>query len=75
MGAVTDSALELARDIAAEYADDRDAGIRRWARGQILGARRLAMLLDYAAADSAQDEFDSIEGRLKKPTPAPEDTP
>ena len=75
MTAVTDIALELASDIAAKYADESDAGIRRWACGQIMGAWRLAMRLDYDAAESALDAFKSIEGRLEKPTPEPGDTP
>lgn len=66
MGAPTDTALQLARDIEAEVAalrhvDDDD---RRCAARQIWGAWRLAMRLDYPAADRAKDEFTVIERRI-----------
>lgn len=66
MGSPTDTALQLARDIEAEVAalrhvDDDD---RRCAARQILGAWRLAMRLDYPAADEATDEFTAIERRV-----------
>jgi hypothetical protein len=66
MGAPTDTALQLARDIEAEVAADphADDGDRRGAARQILGAWRLAMRLDYPAADEATDEFTAIERRV-----------
>lgn len=70
MGAVTDSALELARRIEAEIADgkhfDDDSKRRasRRASWEIFGIWRLAMYLDPVAASAARQEFDGIERRL-----------
>lgn len=66
MGAATDAALQLARDIEAEVAAHRhvDENDRRCAAREILGAWRLAMRLDYPAADRATGEFTVIERRI-----------
>ena len=70
MGAVTDIALELARDIAAEIADpqhfDDEARrlVARLSSWEIFGVWRLAMRLDPEAASAAQKEFDGIRQGL-----------
>ena len=71
MGAVTEMALSLAREIAADGCDGLDINMRTWRRGQIVGILRMALQLDFDAAWKARPQFDTFIDQLKYREQAP----
>lgn len=64
MGAVTEEALALAREIAREYGRPLHADDRRWAIGLIAGYQRLAANIEPAKAVEAAPEFRALVARI-----------
>ena len=64
MGAVTEEALALAREIAREYGRPLHAEDRRWAIGLISGYQRLAANIEPAKAVEAAPEFRALVARI-----------
>ena len=71
MGAPTDNALRIARDIEAQMAAIPNAGFlaRIEALRAIAGVWRLASRLDYHAADQAIEQITAIQGRVMDAPP------
>ena len=64
MGAVTEEALALAREIAREYGRPLHAEDRRLAQGLIAGYQRLAANIEPAEAAEAAPEFRALVARI-----------
>ena len=70
MGAVTDEALRLAREIASNELE-HDEHMATWRRGQIAGILYLALAMDFDAAWDVRTQFDSLIDQLKTREAAP----